>query len=352
MRPDKVLGVAWEGLMTNKLRALLTMLGVIIGVAAVIVMMAVSKGTEAAIAEQINSLGADLIFVSPAFARGGPGQPGGRPSLTFDDAEALAAQIPGVVGYAVEQQTSATVKFGNVNLDSIQILGTTPDFPSVRQVSVATGRFFSAAEVERESKVVVLGAGLAKELFGDDDPIGQKVTAGTTKLTVIGVMAEKGSVGGQSWDDRLYTPITVVFAKFIPSRFAAMMGNSVRTIYLQAESQETMANTILQVSLLLAKRHGVTLDSPDFSVTTQSDIIETRAATTAAFRNLLGWVAGVSLLVGGIGIMNIMRVSVTERTREIDIRQSVGATEGDVRWQFITEALMLSLVGGLIGIIA
>jgi putative ABC transport system permease protein len=164
-------------------------------------------------------------------------------------------------------------------------------------------------------------------------------------------MAEKGAVAGADWDGRLYTPITVVFAKFIDARFARMMGDEVRTIYVQAKSQEVIPDVILQISLLLARRHGVTLEEPDFVVRTQQDIIDTQASTTEAFRNLLGWVAGVSLVVGGIGIMNIMLVSVTERTREIGIRQSVGATEADIRRQFLTEALMLSLVGGLIGVL-
>ena len=353
MRVSEVLGVAWEGLTTNKLRALLTMLGVIIGVAAVIVMIAISAGTEATIAEQINSLGANLIFVSPYFARSGPtaGRQQQMPSLTFDDAEAIVEHVSTVVGFAVDQQTSQTVKFGSVSLDGVTVIGTTPDFPSVRDVKVADGRFFNEKELEREAKVATLGPSLAKELFGEADPIGEKLTVGTTKLTIIGVMSPKGTVGGVDWDVRLYTPITVIFSKFMPSRFARMMGHGVRMVYVQAESLAVIEDTILQISLLLAKRHGVTLEQPDFVVQTQQDIIQTQEATTAAFRSLLAWVAGVSLIVGGIGIMNIMLVSVTERTREIGIRQSVGATESDIRRQFLSEALMLSLVGGLIGVL-
>jgi len=256
------------------------------------------------------------------------------------------------VGVSVEQNSNQTVKYGNVSISDVEILGTTPDFPSVREVEVASGRFFNDEEVERTSKVAVLGATLAKELFGTADPTGQKITVGSTKLTVIGVMAKRGSVSGQDWDSRLYTPITVVFGKFVPSRLAAMIGNSVRTIYVQAKDQASIDDTIQQIKLLLAKRHDVTLDQPDFTVQTQQNIIDTQASTTASFRSLLGWVAGVSLVVGGIGIMNIMLVSVTERTREIGIRQSVGASESDIRWQFLSEALMLSLVGGLIGVLS
>ena len=351
MRLSEIVGVALEGLSTNRLRALLTMLGVIIGVAAVIVMMAVSAGTEATIAEQINSLGANLIFVRPNFSRMRAGRGAEGMTLVYSDAEAIVEQIPSVVGFAVEQGTNQTVKFDDVSLDGVTILGTTPDFPSVRDVKVADGRFFNEKELEREAKVAVLAPSLAQELFGDADPIGQKVTAGSTKLTIIGVMAKKGTVGNADWDVRLYTPITVIFSKFIPSRFAAMRGDRVGMIYVQAESTKAIPGTMLQISLLLARRHDVTLEEPDFVVQTQQDIIETQEATTEAFRNLLAWVAGVSLIVGGIGIMNIMMVSVTERTREIGIRQAVGATESDIHGQFLTEALMLSLVGGVIGVI-
>lgn len=351
MKLHEVLAVAWEGLLTNKLRALLTMLGVIIGVAAVIIMMAVSAGTEATISEQINSLGANLIFVNSAMMRMVPGQaPSG--GLVYDDAEAIVDQISTVVGFAVEQQTNVTVKYSNTTLDDVTLLGTTPDFPSVRDVAVADGRFFNQSDLDHVARIATLGSSVAEELFGTADPIGEKITVGTEKLTVVGVMESKGTVSGMDWDTRIYTPITVVFNKFLPSRFAAMMGDSVRTIYLQASDRDVIDATILQVQLLLARRHGVTLDSADFVVQTQQDIIDTQEATTAAFRNLLAWVAGVSLIVGGIGIMNIMIASVTERTREIGIRQSVGATERDIRWQFLTEALMLSLVGGLIGVIA
>jgi putative ABC transport system permease protein len=159
-------------------------------------------------------------------------------------------------------------------------------------------------------------------------------------------------VSGVDFDSQVYTPITVVFQKFTPSQFARFMGDNVRMIYVEIESPEVMENVIQQISFLLAKRHDVSLEEADFSVTTQQDIIQTQEATTAAFRDLLAWVAGVSLIVGGIGIMNIMLVSVTERTREIGIRQSVGATPDDIRWQFLTEAVVLSLVGGLIGVLA
>ena len=353
--------VAWEGIASNKVRSLLTMLGVIIGVAAVIIMVAISAGTEATIEEQITGLGSNLIFVTASFGRGMPGQ-GAEQSggLVYDDAFAIEEEVNGVVAVVVEQQATQTVKAGNTTLQDVSILGTTPGFPSVRDVQVEQGRYFKQDEVDRTQKVAVLGYSLAQELFGEADPsagsgqspIGQTVTVGNTKLTVIGVMAEKGLVGDTDYDSRLYIPITVVFQKFTPSMFARMMGDRVRVIYVEVENREVIEDTGLQIQLLLAKRHGVSLEEADFIVTTQQDVIETQEATTAAFRSLLAWVAGVSLIVGGIGIMNIMLVSVTERTREIGIRQAVGAAPGDIRLQFLIEALVLCLVGGLIGVAA
>jgi putative ABC transport system permease protein len=352
MSPSKIIQVAWKGLTRNKLRSLLTMLGVIIGVSAVIIMVSVSAGTEATIREQIEGLGSNLVFVQANFSRGGPGQEfSGGGGLVYDDAFAIAGQVNGVAGVSVEQGSSETVKAGSVSIDSVSVLGTTTDFPSVRGMAVADGRYFSQTDLDRKQKVAVLGASLAQELFADTPPVGQVVTVGNTKLTVVGVMAEKGLTSGIDYDTYLFTPITVVFEKFTPNQFARMFGDRVRMIYVQIDPKAKMDDVIYQIQLLLAKRHDVTLDAPDFVVRTQQDIISTQESTTAAFRNLLGWVAGVSLLVGGIGIMNIMLVSVTERTREIGIRQSVGATPNDIRWQFLTEALLLSLVGGLIGVL-
>jgi putative ABC transport system permease protein len=347
--------VAWEGIASNKVRSLLTMLGIIIGVAAVIVMVAISAGTEAAIEEQITGLGSNLVFVTANFSRGGPGPMGQQRSsggLVYDDAFAIEEKVNGVVAVVVEQWAEETVKAGNITLEDVAILGTTPGFPSVRDMQVDQGRYFKQEEVDQKQKVAVLGYSLAQELFGESDPIGQVVTVGNTKLAVIGVMAKKGLVGDVDYDSRLYTPITVVFQKFTPSMFARIMGDQVRMIYAKIEDREAIEDTVQQIQLLLAKRHDVSLEEADFTITTQQSVIETQEATTAAFRDLLAWVAGVSLIVGGIGIMNIMLVSVTERTREIGIRQAVGAAPGDIRLQFLIEALVLSLVGGLIGVVA
>jgi putative ABC transport system permease protein len=362
MNLTEFLRLAWESITNSKMRSLLTMLGIIIGVASVIIMISISAGTEASIEEQITGLGSNLVYVTTSFTRigarmisssGGISEGGmSEGGLVFDDATAIADEINGVAAVVVEQSSSETVKAGGVVLDGVTILGSTPGFPSVRDIEIKDGRYFNQREVDRTQKVAVLGYDLAQELFGEDDPIGQIVTVGDAKLTVIGVFNERGMVSGVDFDAQLYTPITVVFQKFTPSQFARFMGNRVRVIYVKIEDPDEMENVIQQISFLLAKRHEVSLDEADFSVTTQQDIIQTQEATTAAFRNLLAWVAGVSLIVGGIGIMNIMLVSVTERTREIGIRQSIGATPNDIRWQFLTEAILLSLVGGLIGVLA
>ncbi len=344
MKPQKILRSAWEGLMLNKVRSFLTTLGVIIGVASVIVMLAVSAGTEAAIAEQINALGANLIIVSPA-----RGTPGAARPLLIDDAYAIAEQVVGITGISAEQAPVAqVVKANNLTLENIAVIGVTADFPDVRDYAVASGRFFDSAEDDRKAKVAVLGAGIAADFFGADDPVGQTITVGSTKLTILGVMEAKGMVADVDYDGRIYLPINLVFQKYVTT--SSIGGDRVRTIYVKSESQDKIPSIIAQITALLAERHDVEASKPDFTVQTQQDIIATQEATTAAFRDLLAWVAGVSLLVGGIGIMNIMLVSVTERTREIGLRQALGARPADVLMQFLLEAIILSLAGGLAGV--
>ena len=271
--------------------------------------------------------------------------------MVYDDAFAIAEEVNGVTAVVVEQPSTETVKLGDTTLEDVAILGTTADFPAVRDMTIESGRYLNQTDIDRTQKVVVLGSTMAEELFGDTPPVGQVITVGNTKLTVIGVFEEKGLVGNTDFDARIYMPITVVFQKFTPSQFARIMGDRVRVIYVEVDAEVPLEDSILQTDLLLAKWHDVSLEEPDFVIQTQQDIIQTQEATTAAFRSLLTWVSAVSLIVGGIGIMNIMLVSVTERTREIGIRQSVGASPNDIRYQFLTEALLLSLAGGLIGVI-
>ena len=347
--------VAWEGVMLNKLRSFLTTLGIIIGVAAVIIMLAVSAGAEAEIEDQISGLGANLIMVTPfrsfggVRGAGGPrGGPGGITTFTYDEVVFLSQNLSNISGVSLEQSTSQTVKGGAATLNGVSVVGVTADFLEVRDYSIGRGRFFTHAENEAIQRVAILGAGIAEDLFEGIDPIGQQVRIGSSRFTVIGVMAEQGVVGATDNDGRIYIPASVVFKRFGGSGFG---GDRVRMILVKAESGDVMEGVMEQITSLLAGRRQIDPAEPNFGVRTQQDIVDARASTTAAFRSLLAWVAAVSLVVGGIGIMNIMLVSVTERTREIGLRQALGARPRDVQRQFLLEAVMLSLVGGLAGLI-
>ena len=345
MKLSRILRVAWEGLMLNKIRSFLTTLGVIIGVASVIVMLAVSAGAEAAIAEQINALGANLLIVSPV-----RGIPGASRTLLYEDALAIGEQVVGISGFSAEQSPAPQlVKANGITLESIAVVGTSSDFPNVRDYPVGEGTYFSSDDDDRKLKVAVLGSGLASDLFGSESALGQTITVGSTKLTVIGVMSSKGIVADVDYDGRIYVPINVVFQKYMTT--SIMNSDSVRTVYVKVESKEKIDSVVTQITNLLATRHEVDPAKPDFTIQTQQDVIATQQATTAAFRNLLAWVAAISLLVGGIGIMNIMLVSVTERTREIGLRIALGAHPSYVQTQFLFESIILSLVGGLAGVL-
>ena len=350
MNLQRTFKVAWEGLTLNKVRSFLTTLGVIIGVAAVIIMLSVSAGAEAEIADQINSLGANLIMVMPSMSRGGFGPGSGPPpGLSYDDIGAITEEVTGINGVSAEQSTSQDLKAGGTTLESISVVGTTAGFPDVRDYQVALGRFLTDEDNDRKNKVIALGSEIATELFGDaGSALGQKVKIGSTQFTVVGIMEEKGVVGTTDYDGRAYIPLLVYFDKFSNTRFR---GDTVRLIYVSAEHRDSVSNVMNQLTNLLAQRHDVDPMTPDFQLMTQDSIIDAQASTTEAFRDLLAWVAAISLLVGGIGIMNIMLVSVTERTREIGLRQALGARPRDVRLQFLLEAIVLSLVGGLAGVL-
>jgi len=347
---SKTLKVAWEGLMMNKARSLLTMLGVIIGVAAVIVMLAVSAGAEAEIADQINELGANLIMIMPSFSRAGFG-PGAAqpPSLVYDDLTELEQSLTGINGVSAEQSSTQDVSGGSGTLTDVSIVGTTPGFTAVREYNVAVGRFILDIDSDRTQKVVVLGSEVAVELFGSAEAaIGQDIKAGSVKLTVVGVMESKGMVGTTDFDSRVYVPITVVFSKFTNVRFG---GDSLRMVYISASERDAMDSVMTQLNTVVMQLLGTNADDLGFSLMTQDSIIDAQASTTETFRDLLGWVAAISLVVGGIGIMNIMLVSVSERTREIGLRQALGARPRDVQLQFLLEAFMLSVLGGVAGMV-
>ena len=347
MKISQTLRVAWEGLVLNKVRSFLTTLGVIIGVASVIIMMAVSAGRRSRHRRADQRPGRQPVIVSARRAGRAGHQPhaGARRCLCHQRAgrRHRRAFRPN------KRPPTQTVRAGGTTLEAINVIGTTADFPDVRDYPVADGQLFHhRRERSQLPKWRCWGRGSpgiysARKARRSDDHGRLDQADGD------GRDGGKGVVADVDYDGRIYLPIDLVMKKYFPAN--RMAGDRVRTIYVKAESKEKVESVMTQITALLAERHDVDPSQPDFPIQTQQDIIATQEAATEAFRNLLAWVAGVSLLVGGIGIMNIMLVSVTERTREIGLRQALGARPADVLLQFLLEAIILSLVGGLVGVI-
>lgn len=346
MKWRKIFAAAAKSLWKNGTRSLLTALGIIIGVGAVIVMVAVGTGSQYEIEQRVQDLGTNLLMVRPGATRfGGVNRgAGSAQSLTLDDAEALRRYADHLKAVTAAETTNGQVIAGAQNW-STSIEGVAPTYPSIRRWEVAQGSFFTGRQVETRAKVAVLGQTVAEELFGDADPVGRQFRVNSVPFTVIGVMAEKGQdPRGRDQDDTIFAPISTVMYRLTGER-------SVGMIYASATGMEVMdkAQASIETTLRLGHRLEESEDN-DFNVRTQSEIVEMASGTAETMTLLLGAVAAVSLVVGGIGIMNIMLVSVTERTREIGIRLSVGARETDVLVQFLIEAVLLSLAGGALGV--
>lgn len=342
--------VALEGLAANKLRSALTMLGIIIGVGAVIGMLAIASGARAQMMNSIQGMGTNVLFVFPgAPQRGGGPARGGMGSvqtLTLEDADAVLKQCSSVEKVAPEVAGNAQVKYKNANANT-QVNGSTPDFLSVRNFRMAKGRFYNAGEVRASAKVAVIGPTTAKELFGErQTPVGKDIRIKGIRFRVVGLMASKGSQGGfGDPDDAVYIPITTAMRRVFGLE-------KIRSISVQAKSMDLIETVKTEITTVLHKRHRLAAgEEDDFGIFTQSDMMQMANSMSATMTALLGGIAGVSLLVGGIGIMNIMLVSVTERTREIGIRKALGARKRDILAQFMVEAMVLSLCGGALGIL-
>lgn len=340
------LAVAWRGLTANKMRSLLTMLGIIIGVAAVVIMISVGEGATRQVTARIASMGSNLLVIRPG-AGFGPvrGAGGVVNSLTIDDAQAIAS-LPLVQYVAPETSQSVTVAVGSKTWTTTAV-GTTTSFQAIKSLQVESGAFFFNEDVERAALVAVLGPTVVANLFPPGaNPIGAAVRLNNLEFTVVGVLAPQGSgMGGIDQDDTVYIPVTTAQRRFSGDR-------SVRLINVQTQDEMSLATVQEQITLLLRQRHRLNdQQADDFNIQNMTAIMETVADTTKIMTLMLASVAAVSLLVGGIGIMNIMLVSVTERTKEIGIRMAVGATGRAILGQFLIEALVLSLAGGLIGII-
>ena len=345
------LRISLASLGANKLRAGLTLLGIVIGVAAVISLMAIGRGVQQSITDRIQSLGSNLIFVRPGQASlaGVFGGQGSATTLTLEDAYALLDPVfaPNVAAVAPELTTNAQLVAGRENT-STQVVGVTPEYSAVRNFPIASGQFISPVHVQNNSQVVVLGSQVAKTLFGFRDPVGQSVRINGRQFQVIGVLESKGGGFFGSFDDRAMVPITTSYYRLASQR-TAQGGVNVQTINVQVDNVEQMDAAVREVATVLRLRHRITGED-DFIVSSQQDTIETLEETTNTFVVFLGAIAGISLLVGGIGVMNIMLVSVTERTREIGIRKAMGAKRRDILFQFVSEATFLSIGGGGVGV--
>jgi putative ABC transport system permease protein len=345
------LGIALGALRVNRLRSALTMLGIIIGVAAVIAMVAVGSGATARIQQQIQSIGSNLILVVPGSIttsgiRLGSGQ---TVTLTEDDAKAIQSECPAVAIVAPTSRGAAQVTFGNSNW-ATSILGTTPEYLTIRDLSTLAGRQLSSQDQDASSRVAMLGATVVQNLFGDSDPVGQAIRIKNTPFTVVGVLAPKGqSPSGQDQDDIILIPLST--AKRDVLGVSRANARSVGSMLVQAAGPQMIQQAQDEMTLLLRQRHRLQPDQEDdFTIRNLTEIFAAQEGSAQVMSLLLGAIASVSLIVGGIGIMNIMLVSVTERTHEIGLRLAVGAKTRDILSQFLIESVTLSILGGVAGI--
>ncbi len=341
--------IAMNALRANKMRSALTMLGIIIGVGAVVIMVAVGSGASEQIKAQIESVGSNLLIVVPGATSSGGARMGmgSEPTLTRADAQAIAQELPSVRRVAPIWGSVTQVVSGNQNW-STQVTGTTQEFFDLREWLVVSGRIFNQQELKAAAKVAIIGQTVADNLFGGESPVDRTIRIKRVPFTVIGLLERKGpSPRGDDQDDAIYVPVTTAQKRL----FGSQRPDTVRVILVQATSAGTLKQAEEDIGRLLAQRHHIQpKQERDFSVRNISELLAAQKKAAQVMSMLLGAIAAVSLLVGGIGIMNIMLVSVTERTREIGIRMAIGARAKDVLVQFLIEALVLSLLGGLVGL--
>jgi putative ABC transport system permease protein len=345
------LSTAWTAVVTHKLRSFLTILGVVIGVAAVIILMSVGRGTEQQILSSLSSLGANMITVragssSQGGVRGGFGS---ASTLTLEDARAIALNVTDINGVAPTSMTGMQVIAGNQNMN-VMITGITPSYQDINEVKVTSGDYINQDAYEKASKVALIGQAVSQTLFLGDDPVGQRVRMGNNIFTVIGLLEHKGE-GFFSSDNYIYIPLTTL--QGIMARSVTTTGqHTVSSITVQAADEKSIASVKEQITAILQERHHIAFGADnDFTITSTDEITKSITTSMQSLTLLLGAIAGISLLVGGIGVMNIMLVSVMERRREIGIRKALGAKERDIWGQFLLDSALLTFAGGIIGVI-
>jgi len=344
-----MLGEAWRAMSANRLRTFLTMLGMVIGVGAVVLMMSIGQGAQYAIKQSISAMGSNLfiLLAGHTSSRGVRSGSGGAHTLTVDDADAIA-ELPGIQAAAPIHPGSAQVVYGPNNWNTA-IIGTTPLYLEARSWTITTGSAFTASDVRSATRVALIGKTTAENLFGDEDPVGKTIRIRQSPFVILGTLAAKGqSMDGRDQDDTLIIPLTTAQRQVFGTEFPG----SVRMIMAQTSTQEIMPAVEKEMAALLRQRHRLREGmEDDFFLRNLTAVANSAAESTRVMSMLLGAIASVSLLVGGIGIMNIMLVSVTERTREIGIRMAIGARERDILMQFLLEALIISVVGCFIGLL-
>lgn len=337
--------MAGTTLVANKLRSSLTMLGIIIGNASVIAMVGIGQGAQRLASEQFETLGPNLLFIVPGSQQTRSTTLNLPKTLVLADAKAIATQVPSIKEVAAQINSRLLVTYRNRNTNTA-ITGTTPEFLVVRNFDVARGRFITNLDLERNNQVVALGADVAEKLFGNSDPIGQTIRIKNASFQVIGVMEPKGAFLGDNQDDTAFIPLTTMANRIVGR--TSPYGLELTFISATAKNQDSIGAAQFQIENLLRLRHKIT-DEDDFTVRTQKDVLKIVGTITGGLTVLLAAIAAISLLVGGIGVMNIMLVSVTERTQEIGLRKAIGAQERDILIQFLIEAVILSAAGGIIG---
>jgi putative ABC transport system permease protein len=346
------LSTVWVGLSTHKLRSFLTILGIVIGVASVITLMSIGKGTTATILENIQSMGSNLITISPGATIGAGGFMGAMGSvqtLTQEDAEAISEQIEYIESIAPTSSSRLQLIVGDENMNA-QVTGTTPEYQTVQNLTVVSGMFFTENDYQRSNKVVVIGSEVKETLFGDEDPLGQQIRMGDIVVRVIGVLESEGGAMNSN-DSAVLIPLSALQQTVAQER-TTRGEHVVSSIALTVTDEEQSEYVVEEITSLLRTRHRLaTGTDDDFSIQSMEELAETMQETSQTLTLLLGAIAAIALLVGGIGVMNIMLVSVLERTREIGIRKALGAREHDIWLQFLVEAASLTFFGGIIGVI-